>query len=191
MDPLIPAYVPLRLRSGDTWKWTRTAPAEYPPSTWTLKYEFQGPVKFTVEATTSGTGFAVTVAASTSKTYPTGLYRWFSYIEKTSDASERYQLDSGTFEVLPNLAAVQGGLDARSHAVKMVALIEAALEKFATEDGIQEIDINGRRYVKTELSKLHKELALYRQEVLDAEAQDRINNGQQGRRKILFRQVAQ
>lgn len=174
--------LPSQLRCGDTWKWDDDAPAlpdgtqatapDYDSTT-----EFQGPQKFKVDAADDGSSFTSTVAAATTAEYPAGTYRWIRYV---TTGSERYTIASGSVELLPDLATVQGGYDARSHASRMVTLIEDALEKFAV-DAVQELEINGRRYVKADVAVLKGLLNGYKNEVA-------AENAQSGkRRKILMR----
>jgi hypothetical protein len=179
-------YLPPELRAGDTWKWTREAPASFPPSAWTLKYEFQGPEKFTVAATTSGTNFAVTVTAATTKAYPPGIYRWFSYLLKTSDSTERYQLETGQMNVLPDLATAAAGLDARSHAQRTLDLIESAIEALAS-NAMVEKSIDGHSFRKEDLPTLYSMRLQYQHDVETELAAQKRSQGRPTGRKIGMR----
>ena len=131
----------------------------------------------TVTGTADNTDFTFAVTSATSKTYPAGVYRWIQYVILTAGGSERYTVASGIVELLPDLATVQGGYDSRSHAQRMVDLLEASIEKLAT-DAIQELEIAGRRYVKADIATLRSMLNQYRNEV------DEATSGK--RRKILY-----
>lgn len=164
------------LRTGDTWTITVTENSNYPNSEYVPNIRFRGPITFTLSGTINS--LSITVTSAVSKAYTSGFYDWVLYWTKTD---EQHTDSNGNIEILPNLLALQGGVDTRSHARKMVTLIEAALEKFAEEDGVQEVEINGRRYVKADVDKLKGLLEGYRNEV----AAETSPSGK--RKKILYR----
>lgn len=119
-----PTTEPTELRAGDTWQWRREDLSDYPASTWTLKYYFRNAsAYFDVTATADGDLFAVSVAKATTATRTVGSYDWIAVVESST---ERYQIDQGRLEVLPNLATA-AAYDARSFARKMLDYIEAEL----------------------------------------------------------------
>lgn len=126
----IPTRPPAELRAGDTAKWTRTL-ADYPASAgWTLSYTAVGSTAaYSFSASASGDDHAITVAAATTAAWTAGTYQLTEYAEKSG---ERYTLCTTTLRVLTDLAAVgAGGADVRSHARKVLDLIEAWLESKA------------------------------------------------------------
>ncbi len=184
--PDIPTNEPLKLRIGETWKWRREdLSADYPAPTWTLKYRFKNATHgFEIVATADGVNFAVSVAMGTTASYTTGRYSWVAYAET---ASERYQVDTGTLEVLPSFAASPTStLDGRTHARKALEAIEAVIEGRATLDQ-EEYQLQGRSLKRTPLPELIKFRDLYRSEVKAEEAAERIQNGMGGRGRLSVR----
>jgi hypothetical protein len=119
-----PTTEPTSLRAGDTWAWRREDLSDYPASTWTLKYYFRNAsAKFDITASADGEAFAVSVAKATTATYAAGDYDWIAVVETVAD---RYQVDEGRVEVLPNLAT-NAVYDARTFARTMLDAVEAAL----------------------------------------------------------------
>lgn len=154
-------------RSGDTWSITIDADSDYPNADYVPHIRFRGPMVFTLDGVVNN--LTIAVAATVSATYVAGVYDWTLYWTKgaevhTTEASDDPLNPQPKVSILANLLKMQGGLDARSHAQKMVTLIEAALEKFAV-DAVDEVEIAGRRYVKTDVSKLKGLLQEYRNEL--------------------------
>lgn len=180
-----PAYEPLKVTQGDTIEWTKTLPS-YSPGTYTLKYALRGPKKIDLTATTSGTSFKVTVAASASALWLPGTYYWQAYVEA---GSEKYTVGNGQMEVLRSLTSVTDeNYDGRSRVKIALDCIEAVLTKRATRQQ-EEYEIDGVRIKDKPLSELlglrDHYTNLYKQEL----SQMQIENGRPGRRKILTRFV--
>lgn len=161
----IPTIEPTEARAGDTWAWTITL-ADYPAPTWTLKYALVkrgGGTQKTITAAASGTSHAVTVAKAVTATYVPAIWDW---VASVTDGTSRYTMDSGTLDVLPDIEAATSGYDARSHAVKTLAALEAWIE--ARDIGVAEYEIAGRRLKTIPIEQLLRLRAAYRTEV-DAE----------------------
>jgi hypothetical protein len=166
-----PTRAPAELRAGDTAKWTRSL-ADYPATAgWTLSYTAVGATAaYSFSAAASGDDHAVTVAAATTATYTPGTYQ---LTEHASLAGERYTLATTTLRVLPDLAAVgAGGADVRSHARKVLDLIEAWLETKAPVAASYEIA--GKKLAQYPLPELLALRDKYRAEV---RAEDRAAAG--------------
>ena len=124
----IPTTEPTSARAGDTWRWTRSL-VDYPAPIWTLTYTlFNAATKLSIVAAADGTDHAVTVAAATTANYTAGRYDW---VASVSAGSERYQVDAGVLEILPDVSALSK-YDSRSHARIMLDAIEALLESRAS-----------------------------------------------------------
>lgn len=135
MAATTPTTEPTELRAGDTWQWRREDLSDYPASAWTLKYYFRNSAaKFDITATADGDLYAVSVAMATTAGKAVGSYDWIAVVES---ASERFQVDSGLLEVLPNLAT-DAVYDARSFARAMLDAVESALTSKATA---QQLDL--------------------------------------------------
>lgn len=129
MAATLPTSEPHIARAGDTWQWTREDLADYPASGWTLKYYFRNATAFfDVTATASGEAFAVLVGKATTAGIDAGSFDWVAVVES---ATERFEVDQGSIEVLPDFAAA-AALDARTFARTMLDAVEAALLSKAT-----------------------------------------------------------
>lgn len=73
---------------------------------------------------TDSNAYSVTVAASSTAGYIAGVYQ---YLARVTLAGVVHTVDSGVVILLPNVATASTGA-LQSHAEKMVALIEAAIE---------------------------------------------------------------
>jgi hypothetical protein len=182
----IPTSEPLSARAGDTWTWTRTL-ADYPAGTWTLKYRFKNATTgFEFTASQSGTDHLVSVAAATTAAFTAGQYQWIAWVE--GGTSEKYTVDEGSLQVLPDyragLATVP--LDDRTHARKVLAAIEAVIERRATLDQM-EYTIDGRSLKRTPIPDLLKLRQKYQAEVRGQDAAARLNDGLAPGGKISFR----
>lgn len=172
-----PAREPQWLVVGDRWAWKRADLSDtYPPASYTLKYSFRRSNSAEeVEITSTVADFVVEVPAATTAGYTSGHYAWQAYIVRNSD-SERVTVGSGSAELLSNQDAA--ATDPRSHARKMVDLLEAALEGRATD---QQIDVLtsaiGDRSVTRKPEQLKPLLDQYRAELAREEAAEAIKNG--------------
>ena len=181
----IPENEPDTLRAGDTWKWTRTL-ADYPASAWTLKYRFKSAAGgFEITATASGDSYAITVAASTSAAYASGLYTWIAWVE--GGTSEKYTVDTGVAVINPDyrIGTATTALDDRSHARKTLAAIEAWIE--SRDQGVARYAIAGREMQYIPITDLLKLRQTYKAEVAAEDAAAALANGLGGGRRIQFR----
>jgi hypothetical protein len=184
MSVEIPTTEPLSVYAGDTWKWRREDLAsDYPASAWTLTYYLtRAASKVTIVATADGDNFVVTVAKATTAAIAAGSYFWAAF---ASSATERAKIDSGTIEVLPDLAA-SAALDRRTHGQKVLDAIEAVIEGRATVDQVG-YTIGGRRLDKTPIADLLMLRGHYKDEVAGEQIAERIANGLGNPRRILAR----
>lgn len=181
----IPTNEPTELRAGNTWQWTREDLADYPAPTWTLKYALKNATDhIEIVASASGTYHAVTVARATTLGYAAGRYTWVAYVES---ATERFDVDDGTLEVLPAYAqASQVARDDRSHARIVLDAIEAVIEGRATKDQ-QAYTINGRSLERMPIKDLLAFRAQYKNEVEAEEMIARLESGQPGAPRLYAR----
>ena len=182
----IPTNEPTILRSGDTWKWTKTL-ADYPASApWTLKYRFKNAAGgFEITASASGDGYAVSVTAATTSAYVAGTYSWIAWVE--GGTSEKYTVDTGVVVVNPDYRSgtATTALDDRSHARKTLAAIETWIE--SRNPGVAEYEIAGRRMKYIPLTDLLKLRQTYKNEVGAEDAREAIASGLATPRRIQFR----
>lgn len=136
---------PIRIAAGDTFTWKRSFP-NYPASGgWTLTYALvNSSALIEITASADDDDFLVSIAAATTAVYTAGTYDWQAYVTKDL---KRYQVDSGVMEILPNFAAAESGLDARSHVKKVLDALEAMIEGKASQDQLS-YAIGGRSISK-------------------------------------------
>jgi hypothetical protein len=179
---------PEELVAGDTLIWKRTdLNTDYSNASHTLSYkarlEGTGATVITITASASSDDYLVSVAAGTTASYATGVYRWQAYITRTSD-SARVTVDSGTFEVLANRSASTA--DPRSHAKTMMDKIESILSGRADGD-VASYSINGRSLTKLGIEELMTWRDRYRAEYLREVRAERRDNGQGTGSTVLAR----
>lgn len=151
---------PTQLHAGDSVAWSRDVPAHPASAGWGLRYVLSGPDRHELEAL-AGTPYRVEVSASTSASWAPGVYRWVALAVRGE--GERQTVASGLLEVSPNLETADP-VDARSHAARMLALIEAALEKRIPKDQ-QSYEIDGMRLDRIPIERLEALRSKYRREI--------------------------
>lgn len=187
-----PTREPLSLVVGDRWAWKRSDLSDYPPASYTLKYSARldgaGTTEIEITATGLGDDHVVEVPAATTAAYTAGSYRWQAYITRISD-SERITIGSGSLELTTNRDASTA--DPRSHARKMLDLIEAALEGRATNSQLDTLSMSlGDRAFSRDPAKLIPLRDKYRAEVAREEQAEAIKRGGGHSGRILTRFVS-
>lgn len=156
--------LPDSLVVGDYWQWRVPARGDYPAASWTLSFAFSGPATvsvasgWTITAESAGT-WLVQVTKTVSAGYTAGRYQWRAYV---TSGSERYQIADGWVVFQPNIAVLAG--DNRTHAQKMLALVEAQLEGRVVS-GEESYSIGGRSITKMSTMELRRLRGLYAAEV--------------------------
>jgi hypothetical protein len=173
-----------RLIVGDTLKFNAQVP-DYPPSqgyalTYRLVRRDGTPGAITINATTSGEDYQVTVVSATTIGWTPGVYTWAAYASK---AGERYTVDSGEITLVADPVTSAAPFDMRGHAAKVLASIEALLEGKAAAD-VVEYSIAGRSIKKMSFSELLVVRQKYQDEIRTLEAVKRMQNGLGGGRRI-------
>ncbi|HGY3000283.1 TPA: hypothetical protein ACNVWI_006308 [Pseudomonas aeruginosa] len=150
---------PTTLHAGDSVSWERLEPAYLAGAGWSLRYVFTGPERHQVVAI-GGAPYRVELSAGTTATWAPGLYRW---VALAVNGDERVTVAHGRLEVSPNLETAEP-LDARSHAERMLDLVEAALEKRIPKDQ-QSYEIDGQRLDRIPIERLNALRLQYRREI--------------------------
>lgn len=173
---------PRTVTAGDTIKWQRTLP-DYPASAgWVLKYALRGPSVIDITADDSQ---LVSVLSSASAVWVAGDYYMQGFVVK---GSEQYTVYSGPVTVRPNLAAISGVYDGRSHVKRVLDAIEAVIEKRASK-GDQQITIDGTMLSKMTAEQLMLIRNRYAREYRAELAANGIQNGKKSGNRILTRFV--
>ena len=179
----IPTLEPNELVAGDTLRFTRSL-ADYPAGQgWSLDYNLRGPAVINWTSAADGDSHKIEVTAATTAAYTAGLYEIAGFAKK---GTERFRIYHGTLEIRPNLAAVAGTYEARSHAQRVLDAIEAVIEKRASKDQ-ESYAIAGRQLSRTPLADLLVLRDRYRGEVAREEKAERIRQGLGTGGRILTR----
>jgi hypothetical protein len=183
MAHTIPTTEPAQLRAGDLATWTKSL-ADYPASAgWVLSYALvKSGTRITFSASASGDDHLVAVPAATTASWAAGTYTWAARVTKTT---EIYTVATGTFDILPDIAAAVSGLDARSHAVKTLEALETWLESH--DPAVAEYEIAGRRMKYIPVGELLKLRDAYRREVSVENTATRLAAGLPARNKLQVR----
>lgn len=174
MAPSIPTKAPEYLVAGTTWQWTQrlydvvTGDEFTTAEAGTVKLHLNGKTSLEFSATDNGDGtwlfsLAPTANPGTDDILVDGKYRW--HILGTL-AGKVYSLGFGTVEVIgyPDTANAS---DNRTHAEKMLALVEAELEARVpgTGAGVESFGIGIRQFAGLKVADLMKLRAQYAAEV--------------------------
>jgi hypothetical protein len=178
-------FEPQKIAAGDTINFVR-AFSNYPASKgWSLKYEMRGgaqAIEFT--STAQGDSHAVTVASSVTALWLPKLYVLDGYAEN-SGTGERQRVYSNAIEIAPNLEAAAPDLDVRTHAQKMLELIEAVQIGKAAHD-IIESDVEQTRIKRLSPAELRDEYNfwLFRRQQ-EIQAKNASNGRATGRNRLV------
>ena len=177
------AYEPEKLTAGVTWNWKKTI-SDYPASEWTLTYYLRkdGASATSFSATADGDTHLVTVAAATTAAFASGVYDFIGWVIK---GTEKFEVFNSAIEVLPNPTNTSA-YDPRSHARKVMELIEAAMEG-RVPNGMESYSIGGRSINKIPLSQLRELWEKYKQDVVMEEQAERLANGRRSGKNIGVR----
>lgn len=153
--------------------------SEHPATAgWTLAFALTayGKNPIIITASTSGSDYAISVLPAVTRLWTAGKYSWQSYVYKGSGSplviSEKYTLEIGQVEILPDLTQALSTTDNRSHAKKVLDAIESLLEGKASAD-VTSYSIGGRSLSKMNPEELIKWRSFYKIEYereLEAEA---------------------
>lgn len=138
----------MRLRAGDSWKWTRSFDGYPVGDGWALQYVLNasGVARFafpggSAVANPDGQSFDVTVTAAQTANVQAATYDLYAILTNSTTSEQRtVELESVIVE--PNIAS--GLADTRSFVKKTLDAIEAAIAG-DTSPHIQEYEIHGRR----------------------------------------------
>lgn len=159
-----PTSEPASLQAGDTLRW-QIALTAYPASNgWALAYRLSNAVsKVDITSAANGDDHLVDIPASTSAAYPPGDYTATRYVTR---GAERHTLPPVTMRIVPDIAAMAGGFDARSPAQRALEDLRAALRQWLSTSGVvQDYSIAGRAMRFVNADEIRKRIALAQSEV--------------------------
>ena len=174
---------PFKFVSGDRLQWKRSF-SDYPASTWTLAYTLLHATlaKITITASADGDDHSVDESAATTAAWAAGTYNWKAFV---TNVAIRHQVDEGQIIIEPDYASLTN-YDARVHAEKVLAAIEAVIEGRATKDQ-ESYTIEGRTLQRTPIPDLIVLRDKYKAEVGGLRKAERIANGLDGGNTIKVR----
>jgi hypothetical protein len=150
---------PTQLHAGDSVTWAREARAFPSADGWSLIFALRGPGSLDV-ASSDGEPYQFRMASSQTRDLPPGAYHWACFAVRDD---ERKTLGVGRLDILEDLLQA-GNFDGRSHARRMLDLIEAALEKRIPKDQ-QSYEIDGMKLDRIPVERLEALRTRYRREV--------------------------
>lgn len=176
-----PTTEPTRLIAGDTAKWLK-ALADYPASDgWVLTYTLVNTTaKLTLAATASAADHLVNVPAADTAAWAPGHYTWRAQVANGPDV---YTVGSGSIHIE---SAFGAATDARSHARKALANIEAYLEN-ANNLSAAMYEIAGRKLQRLSIPELLTLRDRYVAEVAREDAVQRAARGLPDKRRVMVR----
>lgn len=184
--------IPSQLRAGDTLSWTESI-SDYPASDgWTFAFALidYGKTPIIITASTSGSDYAISVLPAVTRLWSAGKYSWQAYVYKSGGAPvliiEKYTIEIGQVEILPDLTQAISTTDTRSHVKKVLDALEVLLEGKSLNDA-QNYSIGGRSMSKMSPEELIKWRSFYKTEYereLEAEA---ISQGLDNPRRVGVR----
>lgn len=189
----LPSGEPDTLQAGDLVRWRRTDLSNtYDPTLYDLTYSARKAgagtraVEISITATSDATGFYIDESSTDTDDWEPGTYHWQAYITRKAD-SERIRVDYGRWQIMVNFD-IGVGEDPRSHAEKMIDLIETALENRAGSDIIYYM-IGGRAVSKIPPKELREMRDYYKAELAAEIDAERRANGLPTKNNLTVRFV--
>lgn len=117
--------IPSKITAGTSVSWMISLPDFPAPDGWTLTCTLVSPsAQIQVTSTPSGNDHLFEVPLAESTDWIAGKYSWQSHI---SNGSERYQVDSGSVEILDDYADATTGKDTRTWIDTAIEALQAAI----------------------------------------------------------------
>ncbi len=180
----IPTVEPLEITKGSTVRWNKTISHYKADDGWVLTYAFRGDVVLNVTGVPDGANHSITLSVTETSKLNAGSYWWQSYATK---GSERFDVDSGTLQVLVDFAVLLGGsYDGRTHEKKVLDALKATLEGRSTTLD-QEVRVNGKQVKFYDMSEILVLYDRFRAYVASQENEERIKNGQGSSSNVFVR----
>lgn len=162
------ALIPNKITAGLTLSVTFEL-ADYPGPEWSSLLLLRGAGSIDIEGGSDGKIHTLAETSTNTQGWAPGNY---SYSLRVTDGTDTYQVESGSLNILPDLAQADANFDGRAHAEKVLESIEAVIEGRATKDQ-DSYRINNRELRRTPISQLLKLREVYRAEVAQLKARRR------------------
>lgn len=176
-----PNIVPAQISAGDNVTWTRTFDDYSSLAGWTLKYTgVSATAAFNFSAAGQADGsFLVDLSGTVTGAWAADSYQLVEYVD---NGSAKVTLARYALAVLPNLAGSTTGLDTRTHARRMLDIINAYFEKKLP--GQMRVMLDGLRIDQYTIPELLSLRDRYRAEVM---REEQLASGRPGFGKLLAR----
>ena len=158
--------------------------SDYPAPLWSVTLVARGPAVIDIAALADGATHKLSVGADQTALWTAGLY---AYVLRASMDGDVHQIESGTFNIEQNLAAIADVFDPRSHNQRTLDAINAVIEGRASRDQ-ESYKIGNRELKRTPLRDLIELQRVYQHKVAKDNAAARGGNSLIGRTvKGVFR----
>lgn len=171
-------FIPTEIKAGLTLGITVEL-AYFAAPDWALVLLLRGPSSITIDSADLGDAHVLSASAAVTAAWEGGQY---AYSLRATNGGDISEIEAGTVVIVGDLAAIPAGSDTRTHARKVLAAIEAVIEKRATLDQ-ERYRINDRELYRTPLADLLRLRASYRSELA------RENSKANGGNSLLGREV--
>ncbi|EIZ8584077.1 hypothetical protein MQY53_001602 [Salmonella enterica subsp. enterica] len=146
---MIIRQLPLQITAGLTLDLRLNFPA-YPATSWAGVLLLRGPASIDLTASADGNAFAFHADATATATWTPGDY-WYSV--RVTSVDELKEAQNGKVKILPDMASLPAGYDGSTYAERVLAAIEAVIERRASLDQ-ESYKINNRELSRTPISDL-------------------------------------
>lgn len=174
------ATEPQSISVGFSYSWRRSL-ADYPASTWTLKYSIvNASDRFEITATADGDDHVVAIAATASADYKAGQFKLVGYVEQGSDKHIVYSAD---LEICPDPLKVS---DQRTYAERVLEACELMIEGSASKDQ-QSLMVDGQTLVRRTVEDLIKLRDRFKREVAKERREAEVASGIRRKSRVQVR----
>jgi len=168
--------LPARITAGLNFQVCLGLP-QHPAPDWAARLYIRGADTIDLQATPAGTDHVFAAPASTTKDWTPGTY-WYAIRAQSGD--DLVQIETGAFEIEPDLTQAPAGYDGRTPAQIALDNIDAVLQRRATVDQ-ERYRINNRELYRTPIADLIALRGYYARQVAREKAAERGQRSRFGR----------
>ncbi len=177
--------IPEKIQSGDSYQWKISHPNFKSSDGWSFTLHIRGVVPLDIDGETQENGsYNLNLSSEQSSMLSPGIYKYQGRFVKENMAVSPGEY-RGQFEVLPNLAKITQGIDARDKLQKVIDEIDIAIEELI-KNPVQAVTINNKSYQNIRLSELYSMKKKYEYALKRQKQAERLGKGI-GRPNIVVR----
>ena len=176
--------IPPAITAGDAANWRLVLPLYHASDGWAASYVLvKATNQITINTSADGDDHLVSIASSTTASWPPGVYNYALYATKDGD---RQSLAYGTVEITPDFASATGGMDARTPAERRLESLENTYDTLAARHLASK---SGGSFSTTdkELTELREQINKQRAVVVSERRKKQIREGKRPGTKIKVR----